>query len=93
MTPTQFVKFQRQCEMKIAHLYKRIEKARVEVRMPDRKLLRPMTPADVREGNVAFADDLSYWLVIEEVRHPTDPFKGWVSDGCRYGYEGKLVYK
>jgi hypothetical protein len=93
VTPKQFVKLKRNCELKIEHLYEKIQRAQEQVVMPDRKVLRPMTPKDVREDVVVFSDDLSYWLVIEEVRHPTDPFKGWVSDGCRFGYQGKLVYK
>jgi hypothetical protein len=93
VTPKQFVKLQRQVARQIEQLETKVEDAREQVVMPDRDKLRPMTPDDVLVGNVAFANDLSYWLIIEEVRHPTDPFKGWVSDGCRFGYEGKLVYK
>jgi len=56
--------------------------------------LRPATPADVIVGAVIWKPDFDgdcKWCVIDEVLHPDDDFKAWVSDGCRYGLHRAFV--
>ena len=56
--------------------------------------LRPATPEDVVVGAVIWKPDFSgdcKWCIVDEVHNPSDDFKAWSSDGCRYGLHRAFV--
>lgn len=75
-------------KIKIAEAWKQA------VTCPIPETLRPATAADVVVGAVIWKPDFDgdcKWCVIDEVQHPNDDFKAWVSDGCRYGLHQAFV--
>ncbi len=55
--------------------------------------LRPATPDDIKLNNViwSFNEDGAYWHIVEEIHNPSDSFKGYSFEGCRYGLDGAFV--
>lgn len=60
---------------------------------PPRKKVREAVASDIREGAIIwYLDNESYWQMVFQVLHPSDPFKAYCAeDGCRYGLEGAYV--
>jgi hypothetical protein len=60
-------------------------------------LFRPATELDIVVGNIVFSvgdDDILYRKKIEEVLHPSDPWKAFCADdGCRYGLQDLYVVR
>lgn len=57
-------------------------------------VFRPATSKDIFYDNVVFlvADECKLIrMTIEEVLNPSDKFKAFVFDGCRYGLHGLYV--
>lgn len=57
-------------------------------------VFRPASSKDVFEGNIVFlvADENKLIrMVVEEVLNPSDDFKAFMFDGCRYGLDGLYV--
>lgn len=57
--------------------------------------IREAEPKDIVLGNelILLGDDEKLFVMkIEEVLHPSDPYKAYVAqDGCRYGLEDSWV--
>jgi hypothetical protein len=62
-----------------------------DVPLPDK--LRPAVPDDVVSGAILWYPDSPgrFWSEVESVIDPTDDFKGYLSEGCRYGLRGAFV--
>lgn len=69
----------------------------INIPAPPEEHLREATSDDVRVGNVFWylrdkEQHGSYWILINEVYRPNDPWKAFCGhDGCRYGLEGAMV--
>lgn len=66
----------------------------VKVNMATIGIFRKATSKDVFEGNTVFlvgdGPEL-YRMTVEEVLSPTDEYKAFMFDGCRYGLDGLYV--
>jgi hypothetical protein len=79
-----------------AKMQGRLDKAYGKVVIPEMRMLRPATSADIVCGQVIYYPERAnpYWQIVEDVLHPNDPFKAYVADdGCRYGLDGAFVRK
>lgn len=55
--------------------------------------VRPAVATDIVPGAIIWYPDSPgrLWFEVEEVRAPEDDFKGYLSEGCRYGLKGAYV--
>jgi len=100
MTPQQYIELKRQKEAEIAVLKSEIEAAwtRSNEAAPPQDL-RPAVAGDIVPGAIIWyhlGPDPYYptewgWFEVEEVLHPADDWKAFVSDGCRRGLAGAFV--
>ncbi len=67
------------------------EKMAQAARLPN--VVRYANDKDIIKGAILwYADDSVYWLMVEEVLRPSDPYKAYIAhDGCRYGLDGAFV--
>ncbi len=67
------------------------EKIAQAARLPN--VIRYANNRDIIKGAILwYADDSVYWLMVDEVLRPSDPYKAYIAhDGCRYGLDGAFV--
>lgn len=85
-------KLQKEIDLIEEHLYIASE----TVVPPPMDNRRPATAKDIVEGNFIWHQRSEehggdYFHIIEEVLHPNDDFKAYISDGCRYGLHKAYV--
>lgn len=100
MTPQEYLALKKECEREIHSLEQKILDAYLlthYAQIPEN--LRPMTPDDVKTGQVVWYpkyydpedDETVAWKVVEEVLHPHDDWKAFMCDGARYGLKDAFV--
>lgn len=97
ITPSEYLREESRIGSKIQELnlyLENLHEKAQEFKMHKSKL-RPVLPSDIFGGNVIYyfdkEDVSSFWNVVEEVLYPSDDFKAYVYNGCRYGLLGAYV--
>lgn len=86
-----------QTDMTVTKLNAEILSLRSKAGIPDFAMLTPLTPNDVRVGQLIFLVDNTddgkiHVRTISEVLRPHDEWKAYcANDGCRYGLDGVYI--
>lgn len=93
MTPREYLEIKRQVENNIKRLKLVLRDAFESAQQhPFPENVRSATAQDIAVGQVVwYREDSSHWLIVDEVLNPSDSFKAFLSDGCRYGLDGALI--
>jgi hypothetical protein len=97
ISPQAFLKIRAELASKIEKLENQISQAfDAARRFPLPSNLRPAVSSDIREYAIiwykrALEDGGNYWLEVDDVLHPDDDFKAFMSGGARYGLFNAFV--
>jgi hypothetical protein len=99
MKPEEFIAFREEQEAVISAANKAIDRAykkAARCRLPAN--LRPATAKDIRQGAVIWyprwatdPEGIAAWAIVDLVLYPSDDWKAYEYDGCRYGLDGAFV--
>lgn len=99
ITPERFVLLRNQKAAQIALMECRVEELQKQAAACSLPAdLRPAVASDIVLDAVIWyptwaddPEDIQAWAIVEEVLRPSDSFKAYYYDGCRYGLNGAFV--